>query len=246
MTKMTKQEAQKAIANAEKIAVLTGAGMSTESGLPDFRSSEGIYNTLTTALTFHIGLFRIYPRRFYSVVGPFYEQCVNAMPNAGHLALAELERQGKNVEICTQNVDRLHQKAGSSIVHELHGTIETISCRKCRHSFKASVFAEFFAAGKVPHCPECGKVLKPDLTFFGEELPLEPMRRAKLAFLNADLVMVLGTSLQVNPANKLPGFHVEGAPMFIINHDPTSYDEYADFVSHEKIGDILPELVGAA
>ena len=243
---MTIKEARKAIANARKIAVLTGAGISTESGLPDFRSNEGIYNTLTMAMTFHIGMFRIYPRRFYSVIGPFYGQCVSAVPNAGHLALAELERQGKNVEICTQNVDCLHQKAGSSIVHEIHGTIETVSCRKCRHSFNASNFAELFAPGKMPHCPKCGKVLKPDLTFFGEELPLEPMRRAKLAFLNADLVMILGTSLRVSPANTLPDCRAKGAPMLIINNDSTSYDGYADFVSHERIGDILPKLIGVA
>ena len=243
---MTIHDAKQIIANAKNIAVLTGAGMSTESGLPDFRSNEGIYNTLTTAMTFHIGMFKIYPRRFYSVIGPFYSQCVNASPNAGHLALAELERQGKHVEIATQNVDCLHQKAGSSIVHEIHGTIDTVSCRKCGKRFKASDFAECFMAGKVPHCPKCSKVLKPDLTFFGEELPSEPMRKAKLAFLNADLVMILGTSLRVSPANTLPGFRVEGTPMFIINHDPTPYDEYADFVSHEKIGDILPELVGMA
>ena len=243
---MTINEAKQIIANSKKIAVLTGAGMSTDSGLPDFRSKEGIYTTLTTAMTFHIGLFKIYPRRFYSVIGPFYGQCVNASPNAGHLALAELERQGKHVEIATQNVDCLHQKAGSSIVHEIHGTIDTVSCRKCGKRFKASDFAEYFMAGKVPHCPKCGKVLKPDLTFFGEELPSEPMRKAKLAFLDADLIMILGTSLRVSPANTLPGFRVEGTPMFIINHDPTPYDEYADFVSHEKIGDILPELVGMA
>ena len=241
---MNIQEAKELLACANKIAVLTGAGMSTESGLPDFRSQTGIYNTLTTALTFHIAMFRIYPKRFYSVIGPFYGQCVSASPNAGHQALAQLERQGKHVEIATQNVDCLHQKAGSSIVHEIHGTIDTVSCRKCKKHFKASEYAEFFAAGKVPHCPECGKVLKPDLTFFGENLPAEPMRRAKLAFLDADLVMVLGTSLRVSPANTLPGLRVEGTPLFIINHDPTPYDEYADFVSHEKIGEVLPKLIG--
>ena len=243
---MTINEAKQAIANVKKIAVLTGAGMSTESGLPDFRGHKGIYNTLTTVATFSLWMFNIYPRRFYSVIGPFYEQCVNASPNPGHLALAELERQGKSVEIATQNVDCLHQKAGSSTVHEIHGTIATVSCRKCKRSYKASDFAELFAAGKVPHCPECGKVLKPDLTFYGEALPSEPMRRAKLAFLDADLVMILGTSLRVSPANTLPGYRVKGTPMFIINHDPTPYDEYAAFVSHEKIGDILPELVGMA
>ncbi len=241
---MTIKEAKTMISNAKKIAVLTGAGMSTESGLPDFRSNEGLYNTLTTSMTFHLGMFKIYPKRFYSVIGPFYGQCVGAKPNAGHLALAELERQGKNVAIATQNVDCLHQKAGSHVVHEIHGTIDTVSCMKCRHKFKASDFAEFFAAGDVPHCPDCGKVLKPDLTFFGEELPSEPMRLAKLAFLDADLVMILGTSLRVAPANELPAFRVEGTPMIIVNREPTPYDEYAAFVSHDKIGDVLPELVG--
>lgn len=238
------KEAQELVQAAKKIAVMTGAGISTESGLPDFRSNEGIYNTLTTAMTFDIRLFKVLPSRFYNVIGPFYGQCVSASPNAGHRALAELERQGKHVEIITQNVDCLHQKAGSSIVHEIHGTIDTVTCLKCGKQFKASDFAKYFAAGKVPHCPECGKVVKPDLTFFGEALPTEPLRRAKLAMLNADLVIVLGTSLRVSPANELPGFRVEDTPLFIVNHDPTSYDVSADFISHDKIGDVLPELLG--
>ena len=236
-------EAKKALQNAKKIAVLTGAGISTESDLPDFRSNEGLYNTLTTAMTFHIGMFKVYPKRFYSVIGPFYGQCVSASPNAGHMALAELERQGKHVEIATQNVDCLHQKAGSSIVHEIHGTIGTVTCMRCKKQFESAIFADDFAKGKVPHCPDCHGVVKPDLTFFGEELPQEPLRKAKLAFLDADLVMVLGTSLKVAPANTLPGFRVKGTPLFVINHDSTTYDDVADFVSHEQIGTILPKLV---
>ncbi len=243
---MNISEAKKAIHNAKKIAVLTGAGISTESDLPDFRSQNGIYKKLTTALTFNIRLFRIWPRQFYKVIGPFYQDCVNAKPNAGHMALAELERQGKRMEIVTQNVDCLHQKAGSTIVHEIHGTIRTVTCMRCRRRFESSMFADFFAKGKVPHCPECHGVVKPDLTFFGESLPSEPLRRAKLAFLEADLVMVLGTSLKVAPANTLPGYRVKGTPLFVINHDQTTYDDVADFVSHEQIGKILPELVGMA
>jgi NAD-dependent deacetylase len=191
-------------------------------------------------------LFRIWPRQFYKVIGPFYQDCVNAEPNAGHEALVELERQGKHVEIATQNVDCLHQKAGSSIVHEIHGTIGTVTWMRCKKQFKSAIFAADFAKGKVPHCPECHGVLKPDLTFFGESLPSEPLRRAKLAFLEADLVMVLGTSLKVAPANTLPGYRVKGTPLFVINHDQTTYDDVADFVSHEQIGKILPELVGMA
>ena len=243
---MTINEAKQLLTKAQKIDVLTGAGMSTESGLPDFRSINGIYKTLTTALTFNIRLFRIWPRQFYKVIGPFYKDCISAEPNAGHLALAELERQGKIVEIATQNVDCLHQKAGSTKVYGVHGTIATMTCMKCGEKSQASDYADTFSNGKVPHCSRCGGVLKPDLTFFGEELPSEPMRKAKLAFLDADLVMILGTSLQVSPANTLPGYRVKGTPMFIINHDPTQYDEYADFVSHEKIGEILPQLVGMA
>ena len=240
---MTIKEAREIIRISKKIAVLTGAGISTESGLPDFRSVNGIYKTLTTALTFNIRLFRIWPKRFYSVIGPFYQDCVNVRPNAGHAALAELERQGKHVEIATQNVDCLHQKAGSSIVHEIHGTIATMTCMKCGKQSRASDYADMFSNGKVPHCSHCRGVLKPDLTFFGEELPQEPLRKAKLAFLDADLVMVLGTSLNVAPANTLPGYRVKGTLLFVINHDPTTYDDVADFVSHEQIGKILPELV---
>ena len=243
---MTLKEAREIIGISQKIAVLTGAGISTESGLPDFRSVNGIYKTLTTALTFNIRLFRIWPRRFYNVIGPFYKNCVNARPNAGHEALAELERQGKHVEIATQTVDCLHQKAGSCIVHEIHGTIATVTCMKCGDKFQASDYADMFSNGKVPHCSHCGGVLKPDLTFFGEELPQEPLRKAKLAFLDADLVMVLGTSLKVAPANTLPSYRVKGTPLIVINHDPTTYDDMADFVSHEEIGEILPKLVGMA
>ena len=243
---MTINDIKEIIKCSNKIAVLTGAGMSTESGLPDFRSINGIYKTLTTALTFNIRLFRIWPRQFYKVIGPFYKDCVSAEPNAGHLALAELERQGKHVEIATQNVDCLHQKAGSTKVYEIHGTIATMTCMKCGEKAQTSDYADMFSNGKVPHCSHCGGVLKPDLTFFGEELPSEPLRKAKLAFLDADLVMVLGTSLKVAPANTLPSYRVKGTPLIVINHDPTTYDDVADFVSHEKIGEILPKLVGMA
>ena len=243
---MTINEAKQLLAKAQKIAVLTGAGMSTESGLPDFRANEGLYNPLTADMTFHVKMFRTYPERFYSAIKPFYEQCVNASPNAGHLAIAELERQGKSVFISTQNVDRLHQKAGSSIVNELYGTIDMVNCRTCKRHFKTSDFAESFATDKVPYCPICGKILKPDLVLFGERLPSEPLEKTRLAFMGADIVMVLGASLRTSPVNTLPGYRFKETPLFIINHAPTQYDEYAEFVSHEKIGDILPQLVGVA
>ena len=239
-------EAQKALQKAQKIAVLSGSDMAMESGLPDFRANEGLYNPLTADMTFHVKMFRTYPERFYNAIKPFYEQCVNASPNAGHLALAELERQGKSVFIATQTVDRLHQKAGSSIVNELHGTIDTVNCRTCKRHFKASDFAESFATGKVPYCPICGKILKPDLVLFGERLPSEPLEKTRLAFMGADIVMVLGASLRASPVNTLPGYRFKETPLFIINHAPTQYDEVAEFVSHEKIGDILPQLIGVA
>ena len=232
------------INKATNIVVLTGAGISTESGLPDFHSSQGLYKTLTTPLIFSKWMFRLMPGHFYKTMGGFYEKLLQAEPNAGHLALAALEKQGKKVTIITQNVDALHQKAGSTVVHEIHGTLDTMTCLKCHRKHSPGDFKDILAQGGTPHC-QCGGVIKPDIVFFGDELPGEPLRQSLLAMLDAELVIVCGTSLKVSPANKLLSYRVEGTPVVIINRDPTPYDDIADFVSHGKIGDVLPELFAA-
>ena len=231
------------IDNATNIVALTGAGMSTESGLPDFRSITGLYRTVTTSLVFSSWLFKLWPGHFYKVMGPFYRQLREAKPNAGHLALAELEKRGKKVQIITQNVDGLHQAAGSTSVHEIHGKLGTMTCLKCGKVHDTEAFSETVTQGKKPRCLSCGGVLKPDLVFFGDALPEEPFRKAKLAMLDADLVLVCGTSLKVSPANQLPSYRVEGTPLVIINHDPTSWDNVATLVIHDSIGKVLSEAI---
>ena len=233
------------LADASKIAALTGAGISTESGIPDFRSSTGIYRTTSEAV-FSIDFFNENPGEFYRIFGPFYAQTVAATPNAGHVALADLERLGKRVEIVTQNIDALHSAAGSTFGWEIHGTLRTSSCVACERTFEPSVFGATVAAGAIPRCPECGGVLKPDVVFYGEALPERPLRRAQLAMWETRLLLVLGTSLQVYPAAGLPRECDSDVPFVVVNKTPTPLDRFATLVFRESIGDVLPKAVELA
>ena len=231
------------IASFQRIAVLSGAGMSTESGIPDFRSSTGIYNTITSERIFDIDEFHRDPAQFYRFRKELQASILHAEPNAGHLALATLEKQGKQIEIATQNIDGLHQKAGSTRVYEVHGTMHTLTCTKCRRSFKSADVDGTEPTGEILRCP-CGGVLKPDITFFGEMLPEKAISDAIRAMEKAELVIVLGTSLQVYPAASLPSYRPAGVPLVIINMTPTPYDSEATLVLHSKIGEVLGSVVG--
>lgn len=233
------------LAASPKIAALTGAGISTESGIPDFRSSTGIYQT-TPETVFSIDFFNENPDEFYRIFGPFYAQTVASAPNAGHVALADLERLGKRVEIVTQNIDALHSAAGSSSVWEIHGTLRTSSCVACERTFKPSVFGATVAAGQIPRCPECGGVLKPDITFYGEALPERALRSAQRAMWETRLLLVLGTSLQVYPAAGLPRECDADVPFVVVNRTPTPLDRFATLVFRESLGDVLPKAVERA
>ena len=229
---------------AKRIAVLTGAGMSTESGIPDYRSTDGLYRTLTSEEVFDIDRFQRNPREFYEVIGPLYCAIVEAKPNAGHLALHELEeRCGKKVTVATQNIDGLHQKAGSREVHEVHGTMATLTCQDCGRNYGNAPFLPLFKEGKVLKCESCGGVLKPDITFYGESLPVEAFHASVAAFRHCDLALVLGTSLVVYPAASLPSGRMPGVPLAIINRSETSADYEAVLVIHEGIGSVLPAAV---
>ncbi|MBR4976665.1 MAG: NAD-dependent deacylase [Thermoguttaceae bacterium] len=233
------------LADAPKIAALTGAGISTESGIPDFRSSTGVYQTTSEAV-FSIDFFRENPGEFYRIFGPFYAQTVAAAPNAGHVALADLERLGKKVEIVTQNIDALHSAAGSTFVWEIHGTLRTSSCVLCDRSFEPSVFGATVATGQIPRCPECGGDLKPDIVFFGEALPERALAGAQRAMWETRLLLVLGTSLQVYPAAGLPRECDADVPFVVVNQTPTPLDRFATLVFRESIGDVLPRAVELA
>jgi NAD-dependent deacetylase len=157
-----------------------------------------------------------------------------------------MEREfGKKIAIATQNIDGLHAEAGSSKVLEVHGTMATLSCRDCGCRRPHTDFVERFRAGDVPRCPECGGVMRPDIVFFGENLPEEALEESMAAFEECDLAVVLGTSLKVYPAAGLPSLRKRGVPLVIVNREPTSADYSAELVFHDSIGEVLQRSVAA-
>ena len=232
------------LSRAKRIACLTGAGISTDSGIPDFRSSRGLYETITSEDIFGLSTFERSPEYFYQTIGPVYRSILNAVPNAGHKALADLEKLGKQVEIATQNIDFLHQKAGSSMVYEVHGTMKTLTCLKCWQQVEGSDYQEELLSGRVLR-HQCGGVLKPDITFFGEALPEDALSQADEAMRGADLILILGTSLVVYPAAALPSSRRPGTPVVIINQTETRADNEATLVFHQSISEVLFRAVAA-
>jgi NAD-dependent deacetylase len=231
------------INNAKHIAFFGGAGVSTESGIPDFRSPDGLYNQRDTKyqpeyMLSHECLFR-HPKDFYE----FYRtkmDCRNFEPNVVHTKLAEWEQNGKRVSVMTQNIDGLHQKAGSKEVYELHGTTRKNYCTKCGREFPEN--AVFDSDEPIPRCPDCKGVgfIRPAVTLYGEQLPPAFTKAAEVLH-HADLMIVAGTSLTVYPAaNMIADFY--GEHLVIINHDPTDYDGYANLIFHENLGDIFSKL----
>lgn len=225
---------------AKHIAVFTGAGMSTASGIPDYRSSDGLYNTITSEEVFDIERFRRDPSVFFKVIGPLFCAILKAVPNAGHTSLARLESEfGKDVRIATQNIDGLHARAGSTRVYEVHGTMSTMTCTGCGAHTTIDGYLDDFEHGRVIRC-KCGHVFKPDVTFFGESLPRKAFTDSISAFRRADLALVLGSSLVVYPAASLPSYRDSGVPLVIINKTPTSMDSEADLLLNDNIQDALP------
>lgn len=232
------------LAAAPKIAFLTGAGISTESGIPDFRSSTGIYQTTSEEL-FAIDGFLRDPEKFYAAFADFYRVMTAAAPNRGHRAIAELEeRCGKDVEVVTQNIDGLHSAAGSTKVREIHGTLRFASCLDCGKRYAREYFHNDMLAGKAPRCA-CGGLLKPDVVFYGEDLPASEFNAARRAMWDTKLLVVAGTSLQVYPAAGLPRDCDAGAPFVVVNKTPTPLDYQASLVFYDAIGDVLPATVAA-
>ena len=235
---MTSQEQlQQWITESGNIVFFGGAGVSTESGIPDFRSVDGLYNQKydepPETILSHT-CFTRRPEDFYR----FYRDkmlCLDARPNAAHLKLAELERAGKLKAVVTQNIDGLHQKAGSRIVYELHGSVLRNYCMKCRTFYSAEFIRE--AAG-VPRCPVCGGTVKPDVVLYEEGLDQDTIEGAVRAIAGADMLIVGGTSLVVYPAAGLINYY-RGSKLVLINRDATPYDREADLVIHESIGRVL-------
>lgn len=226
------------VRGAARVAVLTGAGVSTASGIPDFRSASGLYADPRNANVFDIDAFDADPAGYYAFARTFYPMVWNAQPNAAHRVLARWEQAGRAVEIATQNIDDLHQRAGSRRVYAVHGDFARSTCRRCGHGVVTRSLAGQVAAGEVPRCA-CGGVYKPDITFFGERLPAAAWQEAVGAMARADLVLVLGTSLAVQPAAALPSYRRTSAAVVVVNRDPTWLDAEADLVFSDPVEEVL-------
>jgi NAD-dependent deacetylase len=220
--------------------VLTGAGVSTESGIPDFRSADGIWARYDPMEYATIDAFRRDPAKVWDFYGKRLGLLLEARPNAAHTALAELERRGRVQAIVTQNIDRLHELAGTRDVIEVHGSIRSASCLSCGARVP---FDEVVARLPVPACERCGAVLKPDVVMFGELLPVQAMDRATELARGAGLLLAVGSSLEVWPVAGLPGETIAGGgTLAILNRDPTPWDEDAALVVRADAGPTLAEV----
>jgi len=229
------------IAEYQPCVVLTGAGISTESGIPDFRSRTGIWQRYDPMEYASIDAFRRDPEKVWEFYSMRLGVLVEAQPNSAHLALAELERRGLVEAVVTQNVDRLHHLAGSQRIVEVHGSIRTASCLECGHREDFDRVVELLP---VPVCAECGAVLKPDVVMFGELLPEGALEEASELCRGAHLVLVIGSALEVYPVASLPeeGL-VSGARLAIVNRGPTGYDQLADLKIDASAGETLSGVV---
>jgi NAD-dependent deacetylase len=234
---------KKAIAEGEKIVFFGGAGVSCASGIPDFRGSAGLYNEkskygASPEEILHISYMQRNPKGFYE----YYKDNMlypGAKPNAAHRALAKLEAAGKLTAVVTQNIDGLHQLAGSRNVFELHGTVRHNYCVRCYSEYTVD---HIIKAPLVPKCTNCGGIVRPDVVLYGEGLDGYVFEGAKRAIAEADVLIVGGTSLTVNPAAALVNYY-GGEHFIIINKTPTPYDMYAEAVIREPIEEVLAEAV---
>jgi NAD-dependent deacetylase len=233
------------VRKAERAVVLTGAGISTPSGIPDFRSEgSGLWSRDEPMEVASLSTFRTAPERFFNWFQPLANQICNAQPNAAHTALAEFESAGHVRAIITQNIDALHHKAGSKNVVEMHGTLRTVSCTNCFKQFAADPFLKpYVETGKIPQCLNCNGILKPDVILFGEQLPQSAWYEAQRAVRQCDLMIVAGSSLEVLPVARLPMQALDrGAHLIILNNTPTYLNVRADVVIMDDVATTLPEI----
>jgi len=234
------------LANTDKTIFFTGAGISTESGIPDYRSpNSGLWTKPDAVKAVDINSFLENPKIFYEVFsGELYNPFANAKPNIAHKFIAELENLNKSMGVITQNIDGLHKKAGSENIYELHGTMNTCSCMTCGAQILTnSVFDKFLLDKEKPVCG-CGGVIKPDIVFFGESLPEATINGAFQASAACSLMVVVGSSLTVMPAAMLPNYAKDhGAKLVIINMTETPLDYMADIVINKGVGEVFGELM---
>jgi NAD-dependent deacetylase len=224
--------------------VLTGAGVSTESGIPDFRSPGGLWADFDPLEYGSIDAFRRDPLKVWSFYRPRVKMLAEAEPNSAHRALAEVERLGLVRAVVTQNIDLLHERAGSREVVEVHGSIRTSSCPGCGERYPLERVIELLDGSEAPACVACGAVLKPDVVFFGELLQPEAIDRALELVREAGLLLVVGSSLEVHPVAGLPLETLgAGGELAIVNQGPTPFDDRATLRIEGTAGEVLPAVV---
>lgn len=230
------------IEESHTIAFFTGAGISTLSGIPDFRSKNGLYSNRyhgkKPEKILHIKYFDKHPEEFYA----FYREKLlidNIDPNVIHLFISELQQLGKEVTVVTQNIDGLHEKAGSLKIHNLHGTIHRNYCVDCKKEYDIDYIKQ---TDGIPYCKECGGIIRPAITFYGEFLDKETFKQARLDTKNADLLIVLGTSLVVYPASEIVS-HFRGKHLVIINKKRTKFNHQANLVIQEDFARVFNALL---
>ena len=230
---------------SQKTVFFGGAGVSTASGIPDFRSATGLYNQKTgsrytpeTMLSHDF--FLHHPDEFYAFLRTslYYP---DAIPNKAHTALADMETRGKLAAVITQNIDELHQQAGSKVVHELHGSLKRFYCTQCHRNYSDELV---YSKEGAPHCDACGGLVRPDVVLYGEPLDPDVLDASIAVVRKADCLIVGGTSLVVYPAAGLLDYF-RGNCLILINRDPTPYDHHAHFVFHGDIGQVLTEIASA-
>ncbi len=240
---MSVEKLKQLINDSNNIVFFGGAGVSTESNIPDFRSSDGLYtdNNKTRYSPETILSHTFFIKRtkdFYD----FYKSKMiyrNATPNDAHYALAKLEKMGKVKAVVTQNIDGLHQQAGSKNVLELHGSVYRNYCMKCRKFFELDYILK---SDDIPYCDECNGVVKPDVVLYEEGLDMDIVDRAVNSIANADVLIVGGTSLTVYPAAGLIKYY-QGDKLVLLNKSETPFDSQADLIIREKIGETLKQVV---
>jgi NAD-dependent deacetylase len=233
---------------AHHAIALTGAGSSTPSGIPDFRSpGTGLWEHADPMEVASIYAFRRNPEAFYAWMRPMVATLLTAEPNLGHLALAELEANGWLKAVITQNIDDLHQRAGSREVLELHGHLREATCIRCYQVLPTEeLLDDFLASGEVPRCPACDGVMKPNVVLFGEQLPVMVVNAAMEHVRQADVMLIAGSSLEVVPASWLPlRVHEHGGRLIVVNLTPTYVDDVAKVVIHADIAQVLPRIAQA-
>ena len=237
------------IAGARNIVFFTGAGISTNSGIPDFRSADGLYSTSeedNPEYMLSSGCLQAEPERFFKYLRD-YMDFRGYEPNIAHKKISELQLT-KTVSVITQNIDGLHEKAGSEVVDNIHGTMNRWYCTGCSHDLYSPedvLDGNYDNPHGVPKCPLCGGeyTIRPDITLYGEGLPNLAWTEATIHLGAADLFIVVGTSLQVSPANYLPYCFGDNENLVIINREPTSVDYMAGLVFHEDIADVFTKIV---